>query len=243
MIPVMKKYEMPDGTWRWLIIDSGEVVASGVSRDGDSAYAEGSAKWMELYGDKHAGKTAVWTGLKDMFGNIVDYEDALEWIGDESVDWQVASTIGDYVQLVPYGTSLSGNPSVVHVKLEDFATDIINREYGKQACCEGEESNHRYELFQTDERDWVFMPFDWALAHGFDFVKGYIKVCEGVYAPESSSTDLSDIIRSISDDIRLYDPTGEGRRPIGQSDIIRIDDEFYYLQDEGAVRIERKYLK
>ena len=100
----------------------------------------------------------------------------------------------------------------------------------------------RVRIYQTDNRDWVFEGWDWAMTHGFD-QQEYKRVYETYLSDDTTLNDIFDIFN-------IDRPDDYEARSLSMSDIIviseREDDpydevEVYYVDSFGFTDLDHDF--
>ena len=106
------------------------------------------------------------------------------------------------------------------------------------------------ELYQTDNRDWRFESWDWAMTHGFDQLE-YKRVCTTTSFPDNTTlNEIFEIFDTNHPDNYNEDPDNAIARSIAVSDVIVIRDrendpyaevETYYVDSFGFVELSHDF--
>ena len=84
-------------------------------------------------------------------------------------------------------------------------------------------------IFQTENPNWVFRSYDYAVEHGFD-EESYEEVwCEEV--------DDTETLNDIYERFNLRHPEGYAARSLSMSDIVELGSERYYVDRLGFKRL------
>ena len=91
-------------------------------------------------------------------------------------------------------------------------------------------------IYQTENRKYVFMNYEFAQAHDFK-LSDYTKVCDFDYACEEDANDMNILnqIWNIGNDGTLQ--RFSKMRSLSVSDIVEIDDRKYYVDSFGFKRV------
>ena len=100
----------------------------------------------------------------------------------------------------------------------------------------------RCKIYQTDNREWVFESWDWAMTHGFDQFE-YEKVYDTTLPDNTTLNDIFDIFN-------INQPYDYNARSLSVSDVLVISDreddpydevETYYVDSFGFVELSHDF--
>ena len=82
----------------------------------------------------------------------------------------------------------------------------------------------RCRIYQTDNRDWVFQDWDWAMTHGFDQAE-YERVYDTRFGEDLGMDDIYEIFN-------IRHPEDYRARSLSMSDVVAISEREYDPYDE-----------
>ena len=87
----------------------------------------------------------------------------------------------------------------------------------------------RFGIYQTSDRRWAFMSYNFAVEHGFDF-GAYEKVYD-LEMPDGAG------VENVFVKLNVDRPSDYTARSLSTSDIVEMDGHYYYVDDIGFVRL------